>query len=152
MYYLFRISRSEVSDYYEGTGYFKAFLKEPDRTKRRIFKFHINSRETNALLFYIGNEVYQSNSYWHKLSVQTVEGSTSQVSYIVLNTIYFVFCLLQESFFCVFLERGFLVLQGWQGGHEIRRQSAEKVSLFVRRSNRSDCAMSEFVPVHKPWF
>lgn len=63
MYYLFRISRSEVSDYYEGTGYFMAFLKEPDMIKTRRFKFHINSPETNALLFYIGNEVYQSKSY-----------------------------------------------------------------------------------------
>lgn len=58
MYYLFRISRSEVSDYYEGTGYLMAFLKEPNRI--RLFKFDINSRETNALLFYIGNEVSQT--------------------------------------------------------------------------------------------
>lgn len=74
MHYLFRISRSQVSYYYEGTGYFMALLKEPDRIKRRLFKFHINSRETNALLFYIGNEVYQSYSYWHELSVKTVDG------------------------------------------------------------------------------
>ncbi|XP_078114223.1 laminin subunit alpha-3 [Sander vitreus] len=86
-----KIPQSEVSDYYEGTGYRMAFIKEPDKRKRRLFKFHTNSRETNALLFYIGNE---------------------------------------ESFFCVFVERGFLVLQGQQAGRELRVQSAEKVSLF----------------------
>ncbi len=42
------------------------------------------------------------------------------------------FYLLQESFFCVFVERGFLVLQGQQAGGELRVQSAERVSLFVR--------------------
>ncbi|XP_039668362.1 laminin subunit alpha-3 [Perca fluviatilis] len=86
-----KIPQSEVSDYYEGTGYRMAFIKDPDKRKRRWFKFHTNSRETNALLFYIGNE---------------------------------------ESFFCVFVERGFLVLQGQQAGRELRVQSAEKVSLF----------------------
>ncbi|XP_070764977.1 laminin subunit alpha-3 [Enoplosus armatus] len=86
-----RIPQSEVSDYYEGTGYRMAFIKEPDKMKRRLFKFHINSRETNALLFYIGNE---------------------------------------KSFVCVFVERGFLVLQGQRAGGELRARSAEKVSLF----------------------
>lgn len=46
-----------MSDYYDGTGYRMAFIKEPDVMKRRLFKFHTKSRETNALLFYIGNEV-----------------------------------------------------------------------------------------------
>ncbi|XP_075943399.1 laminin subunit alpha-3 [Anarhichas minor] len=86
-----KIPRSEVSGYYEGTGYRMAFVKEPHRKKRRLFKFHTNSRETSALLFYIGNE---------------------------------------ESFFCVFVERGFLVLQGQQAGRELRVQSNESVSLF----------------------
>ncbi|XP_044054261.1 laminin subunit alpha-3 isoform X2 [Siniperca chuatsi] len=86
-----KIPQSEVSDYYEGTGYRMAFIKEPDKIKRRLFKFHINSRETNALLFYIGNK---------------------------------------ESFFCVFVERGILVLQAEEAGRELRVQSAEKVSLF----------------------
>ncbi|XP_070688258.1 laminin subunit alpha-3 [Pempheris klunzingeri] len=85
------IPQSEVSDYYEGTGYRMAFIKKPYKKKRRLFKFHTNSRETNALLFYIGNE---------------------------------------ECFFCVFVERGFLVLRGQQAGRELRVQSAEKVSLF----------------------
>ncbi|XP_045906061.1 laminin subunit alpha-3-like isoform X2 [Micropterus dolomieu] len=84
------IPQSEVSDYYDGTGYRMAFIKEPDKIKRRLFKFHTNIRETNALLFYIGND---------------------------------------ESFFCVFMERGFLVLQGQQADQELRVQSAEKVSL-----------------------
>ncbi|XP_051232166.1 laminin subunit alpha-3 isoform X2 [Dicentrarchus labrax] len=86
-----KIPRSEVSNYYDGTGYRMALMKEPDKIKRRLFKFYIKSRETNALLFYIGNE---------------------------------------ESFFCVLVERGFLVLQGQQTGRELRLQSAEKVSLF----------------------
>ncbi|XP_062251833.1 laminin subunit alpha-3-like [Platichthys flesus] len=86
-----KIPQSEVSDYYDGTGYRMAFMKEPGKKKRRLFRFHTNSRETDALLFYIGNE---------------------------------------ESFFCVFAERGFLVLQGQQAGQQLRAQSAEKVSLF----------------------
>lgn len=48
---------SEVSDYYDGTGYRMAFVKGPAKKKKRFFKFHTNSRETDALLFYIGNEV-----------------------------------------------------------------------------------------------
>lgn len=55
--YLFRIRRSELHSYYDGTGYSMAFIKEPHRIKRRQLKFHTNSRETNALLLYIGNEV-----------------------------------------------------------------------------------------------
>lgn len=51
-----RMPRSEESDYYDGTGYRVAFIKDPEK-KRRIFKFRTKSRETNALLFYIGNEV-----------------------------------------------------------------------------------------------
>ena len=53
----FRIPQSEVSDYYDGTGYRMTFMKEPGRKKRRLLRFHTNSRETDALLFYIGNEV-----------------------------------------------------------------------------------------------
>ncbi|KAM3619703.1 uncharacterized protein V6R79_012335 [Siganus canaliculatus] len=51
-----RISQSVTSDYYDGTGYRMAFLKEPHKIKRRLFKFTTNSRERNALLFHIGNE------------------------------------------------------------------------------------------------
>ena len=54
---MFRVAQAEVSDYYQGTGYRMAYIKEPDRKKRRLFKFHTNSQEKNALLFYIGNEV-----------------------------------------------------------------------------------------------
>ncbi|XP_060887535.1 laminin subunit alpha-3 isoform X1 [Labrus mixtus] len=86
-----KIPQTEVSDYYEGTGYRLAFIKEPDKIKKRLFRFHTNSRETNALIFYIGN---------------------------------------QDSFFCLSVERGFLVLQGQQAGREIRVQSDQKVSLF----------------------
>lgn len=67
-----------------------------------------------------------------------MEGSTLQVTSMVLNMIDFVFYPLQESFFCVFLERSLLVLQGQQAGREFRLQSAEKVSLFVSRSNISN--------------
>ncbi|XP_067453634.1 laminin subunit alpha-3 [Thunnus thynnus] len=83
------IPRLQVTDYYEGTGYRKVCIKMPN--KRILLKFHTNSRETNALLFYIENE---------------------------------------ESFFYVFVEQGFLKLQGQQAGQELRAQSAEKVSLF----------------------
>lgn len=34
-----------------------AFIKDPDDRKRRFFKFHTKSRETNALLFFIGTKV-----------------------------------------------------------------------------------------------
>ncbi|XP_039983754.1 laminin subunit alpha-3 isoform X2 [Xiphias gladius] len=88
---LIKIFHSEVCDYYDGTGYRMAFIKVPDEKKRRLYKFGTKSRETDALLFYIGN---------------------------------------QESFFCVFVERGYLMLQGQQAGRELRAQSAEKVSLF----------------------
>ncbi|XP_029905586.1 laminin subunit alpha-3 [Myripristis murdjan] len=86
-----KISQSEVSDYYDGTGYRMALTSNPQKKKRRLFRFHTNSRETNALLFYIGNE---------------------------------------DSYFCVFMERGHLVLQGRQAGQELKSQSGEKVSLF----------------------
>ncbi|KAK2835839.1 hypothetical protein Q5P01_016323 [Channa striata] len=86
-----KIPHSEVSNYYDGTGYRMAFIKEPEKKKTRLFKFHINSREPNALLFYIGNE---------------------------------------ESYFCVFVERGFLVIQGQQAGRELRAHSAGTISLF----------------------
>ncbi|XP_068581622.1 laminin subunit alpha-3 isoform X2 [Cebidichthys violaceus] len=89
-----KIPQSQVSAYYEGTGYRMAFIKDPHKKKRRLFRFHTNSRETNALLFYIGNE---------------------------------------ESFFCAFVERGFLVLQGQQAGRQLRVQSDERVSLFGRQ-------------------
>lgn len=51
---------------------------------------------------------------------------------LVLNIIDFMFYSFQDSYFCVFVERGFLVLQGQQKGRELRLQSDEKVSLFVR--------------------
>ncbi|XP_073332501.1 laminin subunit alpha-3 [Pagrus major] len=50
------IRRPELHSYYDGTGYRMAFVKEPHKSKRRLLKFHTNSRETNALLFYIGDE------------------------------------------------------------------------------------------------
>uniref|UniRef100_H3DJT5 Laminin, alpha 3 n=1 Tax=Tetraodon nigroviridis TaxID=99883 RepID=H3DJT5_TETNG len=87
-----RMPRSEVSDYYDGTGYRMAFIKDPDNLKRRFFKFRTQSRETNALLFVIGNE---------------------------------------DTFFCLIVEGGFLVLRGRQAGQDLRVQSAAKVSLFV---------------------
>ncbi|XP_062280212.1 laminin subunit alpha-3-like [Scomber scombrus] len=81
-----------TSDYYEGTGYRMVFLKQPDKKRRRMFKFTTNSHETNALLFYIGNE---------------------------------------ESFFCVSVEQGLLILQGQQAGQVLTPQkSDEKVSLI----------------------
>ncbi|TWW57618.1 Laminin subunit alpha-3 [Takifugu flavidus] len=85
-----RMPRSEESDYYDGTGYRVAFIKDPKRN-RRIFKFRTKSRETNALLFYIGNK---------------------------------------ETFFCLILEGGLLVLRGREAGKELRVQSAGQVSLF----------------------
>lgn len=85
-----RISRSKSSAYYQGTGYSMALVKWPNEKKRKLLRFQTNSRETNALLFYIGNE---------------------------------------ESFFCVFLERSLLVLQGREAGREFRLSSANKVSL-----------------------
>lgn len=48
---------SEVSDYYDGTGYSMAFIKAPDKKTKRLFRFHTNSRESDALLFYIESEV-----------------------------------------------------------------------------------------------
>ncbi|XP_056233586.1 laminin subunit alpha-3 isoform X1 [Seriola aureovittata] len=51
-----KIPQSEVSDYYNGAGYRLAFIKEPDKKTRRLFRFHTNSREADALLFYIGDE------------------------------------------------------------------------------------------------
>ncbi|XP_007550697.1 laminin subunit alpha-3 isoform X2 [Poecilia formosa] len=89
-----KISQTELCDYYDGTGYRMAFLKEPQKEKRRLFRFNTSSRETNALLFYIGNE---------------------------------------ESFFCVCVERGFLVLEGQQGGRQLRNQSSAQVSLFEKK-------------------
>ncbi|XP_047442348.1 laminin subunit alpha-3 [Mugil cephalus] len=89
-----KIPRTEVSDYYEGTGYRMVFIKKPDMKRRLLFKFHTRSQETNALLFYIGDE---------------------------------------DSFFCVFVERGLLVLQGQQAGEELRVQSAERVSLMDKQ-------------------
>ncbi|XP_054646026.1 laminin subunit alpha-3 [Dunckerocampus dactyliophorus] len=85
------LPRSEVSNYYEGSGYSIASVKEPHKSKRRLFKFHTNSRETNALLFYMGNN---------------------------------------ESFWCLFVEQGYLVLEGQQVGGLRRVQSDDKVSLF----------------------
>lgn len=52
----FRIPWSKSSAYYQGTGYSMALVKGPEE-KRRLLRFHTNSWETNALLFYIGNEV-----------------------------------------------------------------------------------------------
>ncbi|XP_022072198.2 laminin subunit alpha-3 [Acanthochromis polyacanthus] len=86
--------QSEVSDFYEGTGYRMVLIKEPDKKKKRRIRFHTNSRETNALLFYIGNE---------------------------------------DSFVCLFLDRGFLVLQGRQADRDLRIQASERVSLFNKQ-------------------
>ncbi|XP_061540188.1 laminin subunit alpha-3-like [Phycodurus eques] len=47
---------SEVSDYYRGNGYREVLVKEPHKRRRRLFKFHTNSRDTDALLFYMGTE------------------------------------------------------------------------------------------------
>ncbi|XP_061635603.1 laminin subunit alpha-3 [Phyllopteryx taeniolatus] len=47
---------SEVSDYYRGNGYREVLLKEPHERRRRLFKFRTNSRDTDALLFYMGTE------------------------------------------------------------------------------------------------
>eukprot|EP00064_Thunnus_orientalis_P005002 superscaffoldBa00000475_g5015 len=94
------IPRLQVTDYYEGTGYRKVMT---NTNKRILLKFHTNSRETNALLFYIENE---------------------------------------ESFFYVFVEQGFLKLQGQQAGQELRAQSAEKVSLFGVRAATLYSALS----------
>lgn len=59
---MFRISRSKSSAYYQGTGYSMALVKWPNEKKRKLLRFQTNSRETNALLFYIGNEVRDSFS------------------------------------------------------------------------------------------
>ncbi|XP_054904288.1 laminin subunit alpha-3-like isoform X2 [Poeciliopsis prolifica] len=88
-----KVLQTESCDYYDGTGYRMAFLKEPQKKKRWLFRFNTRSRETNALLFYIGNE---------------------------------------ESFFCVCVERGFLVVEGQQGGRQLRNQSSAPVSLFKK--------------------
>ncbi|KAM6921996.1 uncharacterized protein FYW49_007623 [Xenentodon cancila] len=90
-----KIPQTEVSDYYQGTGYRMAYVKEPDKKKRRPIKFHMKSRETNALLFCAGSE---------------------------------------ELFWCLFVERGLLVLQGQQEDRKLRVQSPDRVSLFVRPS------------------
>nr|XP_057929016.1 laminin subunit alpha-3 isoform X2 [Doryrhamphus excisus] len=87
------LPRSEVSNYYEGSGYSMASVKEPHKSRRRLFKFHTKSRETNALLFYMGNN---------------------------------------ESFWCLFVARGYLVLEGQQAGGRRQVQSDDKVSLFDR--------------------
>ncbi|XP_061682071.1 laminin subunit alpha-3 isoform X2 [Syngnathoides biaculeatus] len=47
---------SEVSDYYPGNGYREASVKEPHKRRKRLFKFHTNSRDTDSLLFYMGAE------------------------------------------------------------------------------------------------
>lgn len=62
--FFFRMPGSEESDYYDGTGYCMAFIKNPDK-KRSLFRFQTKSRETNALLFYIENKVgIFLNVYW----------------------------------------------------------------------------------------
>lgn len=106
-----------------------AFIKDPDWKKRRLFRFHTNSRETNALLFYIGNNVgfYFLNRCLKHLYNCMFNKKTNKKRFKI-----HVFLLFQESFFCVFVERGFLVLQGQQADREIRLRSAERVSLFVR--------------------
>ncbi|XP_072771154.1 laminin subunit alpha-3-like [Nerophis lumbriciformis] len=85
------LPRSEVSDYYQGSGYRMALVKEPHKRRRRLFKFRTNSRETDALLFYVGGD---------------------------------------ESFWCLIVERGYLVLQGRRAGRLRRVQSDRRVSLF----------------------
>ncbi|XP_054586009.1 laminin subunit alpha-3 isoform X3 [Nothobranchius furzeri] len=83
------VPQQDVSDYYDGTGYSMALIKEPNR-KSQLFKFHTHSPGTDAFLFFTENE---------------------------------------ESYFCVFLERGFLVLRGRQANKELRVQSPDQVSL-----------------------
>ncbi|XP_061594014.1 laminin subunit alpha-3 isoform X2 [Cololabis saira] len=89
-----KIPQTEVSDYYQGTGYRMAYVKEPGKKKRRLIKFHTKSRETDALLFCIGSE---------------------------------------ESFWCLFVERGLLVLQGQQENRKLRVESPDRISLFDKQ-------------------
>lgn len=107
-----------------------AFIKVPDEKKRRLYKFGTKSRETDALLFYIGNQVGCFRLNWTEAPVKYLV--CRAVCSTNIHAIDIVFYVLQESFFCVFVERGYLMLQGQQAGRELRAQSAEKVSLFVR--------------------
>ncbi|XP_051929111.1 laminin subunit alpha-3 [Hippocampus zosterae] len=50
------LPRAEASHFYQGSGYRQALVKEPHDRRRRIFKLHTNSRDTDALLFYMGTE------------------------------------------------------------------------------------------------
>ncbi|XP_077572386.1 laminin subunit alpha-3-like [Stigmatopora nigra] len=49
------LPRSKELDYYQGSGYREAFVKDPHR-RTHFFAFHTNSRETDAMLFYMGLE------------------------------------------------------------------------------------------------
>ncbi|XP_077464135.1 laminin subunit alpha-3-like isoform X2 [Stigmatopora argus] len=49
------LPRSKEIDYYQGSGYREAFVKDPHR-RTHFFAFHTNSRKTDALLFYMGME------------------------------------------------------------------------------------------------
>lgn len=52
---------------------------------------------------------------------------------LVLNIGDNVFYLLQESFLCVFVEQGLMILKGQQGGQVVKPQKSDKkVSLTVR--------------------
>lgn len=66
---LFRISRFwKGPAYYQGTGYSEALVKWPNQVKRKVLRFRIfNNGETNALLFYIGNKVWDSFSWQSRL-------------------------------------------------------------------------------------
>lgn len=102
---LLRIPRSKSSAYYQGTGYSMALVKGPDKIKRRVFKFHTNSRETNALLFYIGNEVGDSFSWQNQLFALADGDCYHKVN--CCNLYSFLFCSIPFPgvfFLCIFGE------------------------------------------------
>ncbi len=89
------------------------------------------------LFFFFLNDDTCSND--DTLLLKPLQGSTLQLLQLYVSLVFdidFVFYSFQESFFCVFVEGGFLVLQGQQKGRELRLQSDEKVSLFVRQSEK----------------
>ncbi|XP_018525874.2 laminin subunit alpha-3 [Lates calcarifer] len=51
-----KIPQSDACNYYDGTGYLMAFVREPDKKQKRQFRFYTTTREADALLFYMGNE------------------------------------------------------------------------------------------------
>ncbi|XP_049573616.1 laminin subunit alpha-3 isoform X1 [Syngnathus scovelli] len=82
---------SEVSHYYQGSGYREVLVKEPYKMRKRIFKLRVKSWESDALLFYIGTE---------------------------------------ESFWCVLVEQGNLMIQGQQEEIKWQPWRLDSVSLF----------------------